>query len=60
MKDFGDNTHAVTYRVHFENRASTSDYFGMKEWPLAMEGVYNLALKSSEFGEHYIANYSNI
>ncbi len=60
VKDLGDHRYAVTYRMHRQDKASAGDYFVMKVWPPDMDGIYNSALKPSEFGEHYVANYANI
>jgi choline-sulfatase len=60
IKELGNKTYAVTYRMHRQDKARVGDYFVMKVWPPAMERVYNSSLKPSEFGEHYVANYANI
>lgn len=60
VKDLGDKTYAVTYRMHRQDKARLGDYFVMKVWSPEMEGVYNSSLKPSEFGEHYVTNYANI
>ncbi len=60
VKDLGNNTYAVTYRMHRQHQARVGDYFVMKVWPPEMENVYNTGLKPSEFGEHYVTNYANI
>ncbi len=60
VKDLGNNTYAVTYRMHRQDKARVGDYFVMKVWPPSMEGVYNSSLKPSEKGEHYVTNYANI
>ena len=60
VKDLGDKTYAVTYRMHRQDKARVGDYFVMKVWPPDMEGVYNTSLKPSEFGEYYVTNYANI
>jgi len=60
VKDLGENTYAVTYRMHRQDQAGVGDYFVMKVWPTAMERLYNSSLKPSESGEHYVSNYANI
>jgi hypothetical protein len=60
VKDLGEKTYAVTYRMHRQYKARVGDYFVMKVWPPDMEGIYNSSLKPSEYGEHYVANYANI
>jgi len=60
VKDLGNSTYAVTYRMHRQDKARPGDYFVMKVWPPDMEKVYNSGLNPSEFGEHYVTNYANI
>jgi len=60
ITDLGDNTYAVTYRMHRQDQARIGDYFVMKVWPPEMEKLYNSSIKPSEHGEHYVANYANI
>ena len=60
VKELGDKTYAVTYRMHRQDKARVGDYFVMKVWPPDKEGVYNTSLKPSEFGEYYVTNYANI
>jgi len=60
VRDLGDNTYAVNYRMHRQDKAREGDYFVMKVWPPSMKDVYNSGLKPSEFGEHYVSNYANI
>jgi len=60
VKDLGDNTYAVTYRMHRQDKARVGDYFVMKVWPPSTKGIYNSSNKPSEYGEHVVTNYANI
>lgn len=60
VKDLGNNTYAVSYRMLRQDQARIGDYFVMKVWPPSMERLYNTSVKPSEKGEHYISNYANI
>ena len=60
VKDLGNKTYAVSYRMHRQDKARVGDYFVMKVWPPSMDVVYNSGLKPSEFGEYYVSNYANI
>ncbi len=60
VRDLGNNTYSVTYRMHRQDKARVGDCFVMKVWPPSMNQVYNTSLKPSEKGEHYVTNYANI
>ena len=60
VRDLGDHTYAVTYRMHRQDKARVGDYFVMKVWPPSSEGIYNSSIKPSEYGEHVVTNYANI